>query len=391
MEYIVKAGLVNVEEQLAEMAIGIRHQFDLAGVALAMGSAGLSSEIKIANPLERSIVADLSVAAMGGVVRGRIDVENLAIQLISDSARYAVQQSYANSSSEEYHQSQRASRGEGPITQTTIEQQWESQLINDAEFTANTLLPSVTFDVNNSYVAEQLGQRVGEEVSHFYHPTPPPPRNPTGFWRGVDDVVKMQEGTRKVADLFFTGHYEAPRDSWETLGFIIGTPIAFSSMAEMGVERLGAEAIDILYQGSQQLGKGLMQASRLMNRWGLFGHNGVESSIFGARGVVSGRAFDEAAAGGELRDLVGTQSRIKFTHQGVDVVKAHTSRFGADAANQYMINRLRAIANGEIPATTIDRNFYSHELREFVRYRRLGWGSGVPKSFGYPKNEKVFT
>ncbi|MFZ2486317.1 MAG: hypothetical protein WAW84_06995, partial [Candidatus Rickettsiella isopodorum] len=75
MEYIVKAGLVNVEEQLAEMAIGIRHQFDLAGVALAMGSAGLSSEIKIANPLERSIVADLSVAAMGGVVRGRIDVE----------------------------------------------------------------------------------------------------------------------------------------------------------------------------------------------------------------------------------------------------------------------------------------------------------------------------
>ncbi|MDR6024769.1 hypothetical protein NQD71_24800, partial [Escherichia coli] len=81
---------------------------------------------------------------------------------------------------------------------------------------------------------------------------------------------------------------------------------------------------------------GLMQASRLMNRWGLFGHNGVESSIFGARGVVSGRAFDEAAAGGELRDLVGTQSRIKFTHQGVDVVEAHTLRFGPDAANQYM-------------------------------------------------------
>ena len=113
-----------------------------------MGSAGLSSEIKIANPLERSIVADLSVAAMGGVVRGRIDVENLAIPLISDSARYAVQQSYANSSSDEYHQSQRASRGEGHITQTTIEQQWESQLINDAEFTANRQLPSVTFDVS---------------------------------------------------------------------------------------------------------------------------------------------------------------------------------------------------------------------------------------------------
>ncbi|MGB8806688.1 MAG: hypothetical protein WCC83_02425, partial [Candidatus Rickettsiella isopodorum] len=66
---------------------------------------------------------------------------------------------------------------------------------------------------------------VGEEVSHFYHPTPPPARNPSGFWRGVDDVLKMQEGTRKFADLFFTGHYEAPRDSWERAGYVLGEAI----------------------------------------------------------------------------------------------------------------------------------------------------------------------
>ena len=116
----------------------------------------------------------------------------------------------------------------------------------------------------------------------------------------------------------------------------------------------------------------------MANKWGFFGHNGAEDSVFGARGVISGRAFDEAAAGGPLRDLVGTQSSIKFTHQGIDVVEAHISRFGTDAANQCMITRLRAIANGEISATEIDRNFYSHELREFVRYRRLGWKSGLP-------------
>lgn len=44
--------------------------------------------------------------------------------------------------SEDYHQSQKASRGAGQITQTTIEQQWESQLINDAEFDANAQLSS---------------------------------------------------------------------------------------------------------------------------------------------------------------------------------------------------------------------------------------------------------
>ncbi|MGA9628426.1 MAG: hypothetical protein WBQ42_00040 [Candidatus Rickettsiella isopodorum] len=194
------------------------------------------------------------------------------MQLITDSAGYMVQQMQPKPVSDDYHQSQKASGGAGKITQTTIDQQWDAHLINDAEFTATTSLPSVTFDVNNSYVAEQLGQRVGEEVSHFYHPTPAP-RNPNGFWRGVDDVLKMSEGSRKVADFIFTGHYEAPRDSWEIAGFMLGAPIALSSLAEVGVERLGAEAIDTLYQGSQQLGKGLMQASRLMNRWGVFSRN----------------------------------------------------------------------------------------------------------------------
>ena len=263
MEFIVKAGAVNIEEQLAEMAIGIRQQFDLAGVALAMGSAGLGNKIKIDNPLERRLVSDIAVAGMSSVVRGRFDIENLATQLITDAASYIAQQQ-TKKVSDEYHQSQQASRGAGHITQTTIEQQWESQLINDAKFTANTPLPSVTFDVNDDYISQQLGQRVGEEISHFQHQTPA--RNSNGFWRGVDDVLKMQEGTRKFADLIFTGQYEAPQDSWERAGFLIGAPIGLS----LGAERLGAEAIETLYQGSQQLGKGLMQASRLMNRWGFW-------------------------------------------------------------------------------------------------------------------------
>ncbi|WP_342146122.1 hypothetical protein [Rickettsiella endosymbiont of Aleochara curtula] len=277
MVYILKVGMVNVEEQLAEMAIGIRQQFDLTSVALAMGEAGLSAKIKLDNPLEQRLVSDIGNAAMSSAVHGRFEVENLASQLISDSAGYAVQQAQAKSVSDEYQESQKASRGEGYITRTTIEQQWDSHLINDAEFTANTQLPSVTFDVNDSYVSQHLGQRVGEEVSHFYHPTPPPPRNPTGFWRGVDDVMEMQEGTRKAADLIFTGHYEVPKNRWQKAGFDIGVPLAIGAQIVMAGERVGVEAVEIIYQGGQQLGKGLMQASRLMNRWGLFGSGEVQS------------------------------------------------------------------------------------------------------------------
>ncbi len=112
-----------------------------------------------------------------------------------------------------------------------------------------------------------------------------------------------------------------------------------------------------------------------------FGGGEAESVIYGARGSTSGRLFDETAAGGPIRDLAGSQAKIKFTHQGIDIVEKHISRFGPDAANQYMVSRLRSIASGEITATQVDRNFYSHELREFVRYRRLGWENGTPANY----------
>ncbi|HEY2567133.1 MAG TPA: hypothetical protein VGH95_05465, partial [Candidatus Aquirickettsiella sp.] len=100
---------------------------------MAMGSAGLSTKIKIDNPLERRLVSDIAVAGMSSVVRGHFDVENLATQLITDAAAVGMQQRQARPVSDEYHQSKKASQGAGHITQTAIEQQWESQLINDAE------------------------------------------------------------------------------------------------------------------------------------------------------------------------------------------------------------------------------------------------------------------
>ncbi|WP_217990197.1 hypothetical protein [Pseudomonas indica] len=104
----------------------------------------------------------------------------------------------------------------------------------------------------------------------------------------------------------------------------------------------------------------------------------------GARGAYSGREFDPDLAGGPLRDLYN--DKIKFTDRGIDVVEKHTARFGPDEANQYMIDRLRKIASGEIEPTQVDRNFYSHELREYVRYRRLGWETGQPVDLMQQRN-----
>ena len=106
---------------------------------------------------------------------------------------------------------------------------------------------------------------------------------------------------------------------------------------------------------------------------------GLTHAPKGARGSATAwNGFDEVLAGGPVREL--TTGRIRIAEDGISVVERHVSRFGPDSANGVMIDRLRQISRGELHATPQDLNFYSHELREFVRYRRLGWANGVPSN-----------
>ncbi|MDP9933652.1 hypothetical protein J2X92_005917 [Variovorax paradoxus] len=110
----------------------------------------------------------------------------------------------------------------------------------------------------------------------------------------------------------------------------------------------------------------------------------ASSAIFGARGPTSGRTFDPLEAGGPLRDL--SMDRLKVTDRGIDVVIKHTSRFGPDEANAFMVNRLRQISSGKLEASAYDLNYYSHELREYTRYRRMGWETGQPADMMNARN-----
>jgi hypothetical protein len=67
---------------------------------------------------------------------------------------------------------------------------------------------------------------------------------------------------------------------------------------------------------------------------------------------------------------------VRITPKGINVVEKHLARFGPDAANQAMVTRLRDIAAGRLQPSQVDLNFYTHELREFVRYRQMGFATG---------------
>jgi RHS repeat-associated protein len=96
--------------------------------------------------------------------------------------------------------------------------------------------------------------------------------------------------------------------------------------------------------------------------------------VLGAKGPISDREFNPAAAGGPIRKL--TMRNVKITNKGVDKVAQHVRRFEYDPGNEYMVERLRAIASGNVAPTQVDLNYYTHELREGFRYRNLGTPNG---------------
>jgi hypothetical protein len=105
---------------------------------------------------------------------------------------------------------------------------------------------------------------------------------------------------------------------------------------------------------------------------------GAEGPIYDGdvKGQYSGRPFDPSNAGGPIRNL--SYENVRVTHTGIDIVIKHTERFGPNVRNDFMIQRLRQIADGKIIPEPVDLRYYTHEIREYVRYRRLEWTTGLP-------------
>jgi hypothetical protein len=89
-------------------------------------------------------------------------------------------------------------------------------------------------------------------------------------------------------------------------------------------------------------------------------------------GEHSGRAFNPKEIGGSILDL--EWAPVTPTPEGASTVKLHISKFPESAANKVMLDRLERIIRGELEPTDTDKRFYTHELREFERFKALGYG-----------------
>ncbi|MEG4395309.1 hypothetical protein [Microcoleus sp. BROC3] len=95
------------------------------------------------------------------------------------------------------------------------------------------------------------------------------------------------------------------------------------------------------------------------------------------KGAISGRPFNPSKAGGKILNL--SYQNVKITDKGVALVEAHVRRFNpVGEAELRMVERLRGITTQTLVAEPVDLRFYTHELREYLRYKKLGYLTGQP-------------
>ena len=122
--------------------------------------------------------------------------------------------------------------------------------------------------------------------------------------------------------------------------------------------------------GPVAVGAVAVASSTLIAHTGGRGPNGMGDTV----GVFSRRPYDPDSCGGPIASLDWKNAVV--TKEGIALVIQYTNRFEKDPANVAMISRLQRISSNELTATDWDKRYYTHEIREYERYRQLGVPDG---------------
>ena len=127
-----------------------------------------------------------------------------------------------------------------------------------------------------------------------------------------------------------------------------------------------------------------MKVAQGLGRLGRFAKQGSRGVRFGARATHV--FYNPGTPILPIRDL--SWKGVRVTERGIAALEKHLSRFGSDQLNAAMVERLKAISKGTLEATDYDLRFYTHELREYVRFRKAGYAFGeYPSELYYIEHE----
>ncbi|WP_220710872.1 hypothetical protein [Enterobacter cancerogenus] len=211
------------------------------------------------------------------------------------------------------------------------------------------------------------------------------------FEREVRDIhafILNEHHGRKPAPTIKKHYTDAPAQPTKTInskaaGRLLAAGGIYNGNIEgfqQTAEQLGGDAAVGYKQIMSDQTKGLLIAGASIAAgitMGRVGGSELEKlEAFGAKGTYTSRPFDPEKAGGPVEYL--TTEGTNITYDGIHIIEKHISRFDTDPGNDFMIARLKKIANNEILPEQVDLNFYTHECREYQRYCNLGWETGRP-------------
>lgn len=213
---------------------------------------------------------------------------------------------------------------------------------------------------------------------------PPPPQEPekrglldralgalSNHGHTALDFAGFLPGVGTVADLANAGWYAAEGDYMNASLSALGA-IPIVGDAAMAA-KLGNRASDTVRSLDQ-----VEDATRIGDDIKPFGGGGPPSDPYGGTvySPLTQRTYNPEQSGGPILPL--STDRIQIKPGGIDAIERHVARFDSARGNEVQVQRLRDIldpSKPEVVATQEDINFYAHELRESVRYRKEGFPS----------------
>ena len=210
-----------------------------------------------------------------------------------------------------------------------------------------------------------------------------PARSFTSFMQGTAGTVSLLDGrvrgeisdglSQVVSDPGLIGR--AARDDWRS-----------RTLADMAADLYANGVAGAMMGGADQryIVASATPSDRKERHWGILvmtfpyltgmGHkvlHGVPERM--AHRVANGREFDSAQAGGLVRNL--PIEGVRITDRGAGVVERHISRSQSEDANNFMIERLRRIAQISLKPTERDLNYHYARIEGICQIQAFGGGN----------------
>jgi len=369
-EAVMIVGKIAVTQQLAEMAVGIRRQFDIGAVAAVITSRLIGLRVGgDAFGLSNQVLDTV----LDSTVHGRnINFDQLVVSMLSTAGTRAIDIGRMNA---KYLESQQASKGNA-LPGNKGSNPNANPVIAARRNNPAAKTPTHSAYRSKSYQDARAEQDLRDQLQIEIDPNQPINfenygHNRAGFWNPSANKIReinfLANNTRAGQDIKgvlenivqpISNIYDF---AYDVNSILLNDSHSAQAMQQMSWRRAGEVSLDVAT---------LLPAGKAANVFKNTLVQGVERfSLFGNKLKGTGAYLDQSRFIGKGLGKL-TNKEVVISEKGLNIVKKHLSQFGAIKENELMLERLnKALVTGN-NLTGADASFYIHEVSEATKMSR---------------------